>query len=47
MEYSRGGRFVREIKKKKKPSGSAAKSTVSWKLLEHMMFLQDFIRHRK
>ena len=40
-------RFVRELKKKKKPTGSAAKTTPDWELLEHMMFIRDFIKHRR
>ena len=40
-------RYVREVRKKKKPTGSAAKTTPSWELLEHMTFLRDFVKHRK
>ena len=40
-------RFVRELKKKKKPTGSAANNSSTWDLLEHMMFLKDFVKHRR
>ena len=39
-------RFVRQFKKKKS-IGSAAKTSPNWELLEHMMFLRDFIKHRR
>ena len=38
---------MRELKKKKKPTGSAAKTMSDWGLLERMMFLRDFIKHRR
>lgn len=38
-------RFVRELKKKQ-PTGSAVKTSLDWKLLEHMMFLRDLIKHK-
>ena len=47
MKYSRRGRLLGTGLSKKKPTGSAAKCTVPWELLEHMMFLRDLIRHRK
>ena len=42
-------RFVRELEKIKKPTGSAAKTMPDWNLLEHchMMFFRDFIKHKK
>ena len=39
--------FVRETKKKKKPTGSAAKTTPQWALYDHLLFLKDFVKHRK
>ena len=39
-------RFVRELIKKKKPTGSAAKTSPVWELFEHM-FLKDFVKHRR
>lgn len=38
--------FVRETKKKKKPTGSAAKTTPQWALYDHLLFLKDFVKHR-
>ena len=40
-------KFAREIKKKKTKSGDSLDLTPTWELLDHMMFLKEFIKHRK
>ena len=39
--------YVKEIRKKKKKTGDAAKVCVPWELLPHMEFINDYIKHRK
>jgi len=40
-------RFVKELKKKKKPSGKEAKVCVPWELFSHMEFIRDYVKHRR
>ena len=40
-------RFAREAKKKKKKSGDAADTAPMWPYFEQLLFLKDFIKHRK
>ena len=40
-------KFARELKKKIKKSGDPADSSPTWELLDHPMFLKEFIKHRK
>ena len=38
---------MREIRKKKQPSGSATKAIPPWELQQSMSSLNDFVKHRK
>lgn len=40
-------RFAREAKKKKKKSGDAADTTPPWPYYDQLLFLKEFIKHRK
>ena len=40
-------RFGREIKKKKTKSGDPGNLSADWEILEHLMFLIEFVKHRK
>lgn len=40
-------RFVKELKKKNKPTGSGATVCAPWELFGHMEFIKDFVKHRK
>ena len=40
-------RFGRELRKKKKKSGDPADLSPQWELLEHLMFLKEFVKHRR
>ena len=39
--------YVREIRKKKQPSGSTTRAVAPWELQQSMSFLNDFVKHRK
>ena len=38
---------MREMKKRKKPSGTGATVCAPWELLGHMDFLREFVKHRR
>ena len=40
-------RFAWEAKKKKKKSGDAADNAPTWPYFDQLLFLKDFIKHRR